>query len=288
MSDTYYWRRRKQVQGPFDAVKMKDFYDNGSLNATHEISTDGTTWFPAGELIGTWVDEGGYSAGGGGGGGGGGGDGGGGASDDSDGALTLEDNEWHFEHDGASKGPIPYYQLQQLFATGRLTPQTRVWKEGLPDWQAASTIPGLVPDPHSSDGNAGANTSQDQPTNPAVFSALGSSRPWATFLAIVLLIMGGLGVIGGIVIFIQGAKYENEFAVYQGIGSIIGSGTTVTVAIILLQFSSLANTAQIQRTDRTLLAALDGLRRYFLVQGMVVLLLLSMVLLLVILQAALF
>lgn len=297
MSDTYYWRRRNQVQGPFDMATMQRFYDSGSLSTTHEISTDGTTWVLASELIGKW------DHGGGGGGGGAGGrtrGGGGGGGEDEEDELKLAEDGWHFEDEGNPKGPIPFSQLQQLFATGRLKPETRVWNETMEDWKRASTFPELTTQPNTSSSlggtgsgsggtgtGSGEETPPEQSPNPQIVAALGRSRPWATFLAVVSLIGGVLGVIAGLVVFIRGAKFENAVLVGQGIGYIIGSSTTITLAIILLSFSSLANTAQIQKTDKTLIDALHGLRRYFLIQGMVVLLMLSMVLLLVIMQAAL-
>lgn len=273
MSDTYYWRRRKQVQGPFDAVKMKEFYDNGALNATHEISADGTTWFPAGELIGAWANEPiDY--------------GGSGEPSGGSGDLMLADDQWHFEQQGTAQGPISFVQLQQLLAAGQIAPNSRVWQKGMDEWLPAASIPGLIP-AQVIGGTSETEAKTKKGASAKVFGALGESRPWATFLAIVMLIGGGLGIIGGIVIFIQGAKIESEFLIGQGIGSMIGSGTTVTVAILLLSFSSLANTAQIERTDKSLIDALNALRKYFAAQGLVVLLMLSMILLLVIMQAAL-
>ena len=40
-------------------------------------------------------------------------------------------------------GPVPMQQLAQYVQTGQLTPDTMVWKEGMPQWAAAKTVPEL-------------------------------------------------------------------------------------------------------------------------------------------------
>ncbi len=40
-------------------------------------------------------------------------------------------------------GPMPMQQLAQYVPTGQLTPNTLVWREGMPQWAAASSVPEL-------------------------------------------------------------------------------------------------------------------------------------------------
>jgi len=40
-------------------------------------------------------------------------------------------------------GPVPFQQLPQYAQAGQLTPETLVWKEGMPQWAAAKTVPEL-------------------------------------------------------------------------------------------------------------------------------------------------
>ena len=40
-------------------------------------------------------------------------------------------------------GPVPMQQLPQYVQAGQLTPETLVWKEGMPQWAAAKTVPEL-------------------------------------------------------------------------------------------------------------------------------------------------
>lgn len=45
--------------------------------------------------------------------------------------------------DGKQAGPFDSAALAQLSASGKLTPQTLVWKQGMPNWAAASDCPDL-------------------------------------------------------------------------------------------------------------------------------------------------
>ncbi|MBX3381295.1 MAG: SPFH domain-containing protein [Phycisphaeraceae bacterium] len=46
--------------------------------------------------------------------------------------------------DGKQAGPFDMATLAQLSGTGKLTPQTLVWKQGMPAWAAASELPELA------------------------------------------------------------------------------------------------------------------------------------------------
>lgn len=45
---------------------------------------------------------------------------------------------------GQQTGPFNMQQLQQMVSTGQLTAQSLVWKQGMPQWAAASTLPELA------------------------------------------------------------------------------------------------------------------------------------------------
>ena len=63
-------------------------------------------------------------------------------------------SEWFYTKNEQQHGPVPIEQLNQLAATGALSPSDLVWKDGMPAWLPASQIPGLavksssVPPPH--------------------------------------------------------------------------------------------------------------------------------------------
>jgi hypothetical protein len=56
----------------------------------------------------------------------------------------MSDRPWFFVSQGKQQGPYPEAQLRALIAQGLVTPETLVWSEGMPDWQKARDIPGLL------------------------------------------------------------------------------------------------------------------------------------------------
>jgi hypothetical protein len=55
--------------------------------------------------------------------------------------------EWYYARNNQRLGPVSMDQLKQLASTGGLSPTDLVWKDGMPNWAAASTIAGLFPAP---------------------------------------------------------------------------------------------------------------------------------------------
>lgn len=57
------------------------------------------------------------------------------------------DGQWYYVHNGAPAGPVNAEALLRLAADGVVYPTTYVWQEGMPSWQAAGEVPGLLPPP---------------------------------------------------------------------------------------------------------------------------------------------
>jgi hypothetical protein len=51
---------------------------------------------------------------------------------------------WFYTSTGVQLGPISEDALRALAASGRLLPTDLVWREGMPAWQPAASIPGLM------------------------------------------------------------------------------------------------------------------------------------------------
>jgi uncharacterized RDD family membrane protein YckC len=47
--------------------------------------------------------------------------------------------EWYYASEGKQFGPISDADFRNLVTAGRITPNTLVWREGMPNWQAFST-----------------------------------------------------------------------------------------------------------------------------------------------------
>ncbi len=54
-----------------------------------------------------------------------------------------EKAQWYYVENNDRKGPVVLAELKQLATRGVVTPETLVWKEGMPDWEKAQSIKGL-------------------------------------------------------------------------------------------------------------------------------------------------
>jgi len=58
--------------------------------------------------------------------------------------------DWFYVQNGSQIGPVPVAQFDDLVRSGRITPQTLVWREGLANWQPfglISATPSSLPSP---------------------------------------------------------------------------------------------------------------------------------------------
>ncbi|MCR5456023.1 MAG: SPFH domain-containing protein [Bacteroidales bacterium] len=53
-------------------------------------------------------------------------------------------SQYYLAVNGQQQGPYPVSTLQQLAAQGQFTGDTQVWKQGMPGWAAANTVPELA------------------------------------------------------------------------------------------------------------------------------------------------
>src|ERR1041385_5392492 len=61
---------------------------------------------------------------------------------------------FYYSLNGQQQGPVSEDQLRQMVATGTLTPDTLVWREGMAEWQPlASVITGISSTVRGSCGN---------------------------------------------------------------------------------------------------------------------------------------
>lgn len=53
--------------------------------------------------------------------------------------------QWHYTKGGERHGPVSSDQLRQLAASGQIHPTDLVWRDGMAEWQKASSVKGLFP-----------------------------------------------------------------------------------------------------------------------------------------------
>ena len=57
----------------------------------------------------------------------------------------MTTRQWYYAIDGSQQGPLSEQEIVQMFAAGRLRPETLVWTQGMETWAVASSIEALVP-----------------------------------------------------------------------------------------------------------------------------------------------
>ena len=57
----------------------------------------------------------------------------------------MSNRSWFYAANGQQQGPFPEAQLRDLITRGTVRADTLVWSEGMPGWQRAGEIPGLIP-----------------------------------------------------------------------------------------------------------------------------------------------
>ena len=56
----------------------------------------------------------------------------------------MAERTWFFASEGKQQGPFPEAQLREFIARGVVTADTQVWSEGMPGWQRAAEVSGLL------------------------------------------------------------------------------------------------------------------------------------------------
>lgn len=65
-------------------------------------------------------------------------------------SMNVRAVDWFYVQHGSRIGPVPVAQFDDLVRSGRITPQTLVWREGLVNWQpfgSITTSPSSLPSP---------------------------------------------------------------------------------------------------------------------------------------------
>lgn len=129
---SWYVRSRGRTQGPFPLSKLAEMRDRGVLARFHQLSKDQAGWIQAGSLpelfpVAPAVVEPKMEPG-----------------------LPLapapgssNGPPWFYSEAGAPVGPVPFADLLARARSGKLTADTLVWNEDLPDWVEAGTVAAL-------------------------------------------------------------------------------------------------------------------------------------------------
>jgi hypothetical protein len=88
---------------------------------------------------------------------------------------------WYVRRGDREMGPLGEDALRALVGTGQVTADTPLWREDLPGWTAAATLPGVLgPKAAASPGSQQPRSAGDSPQAPAAWRPGSTPLYWAT------------------------------------------------------------------------------------------------------------
>lgn len=259
MENQFYIRIRGRVLGPYDLEKLQSLARRGQLSRMHEVSSDTTTWVRASAHPELFVNEDIASMA---------------VSQDGQNATHIpapEDGQprltsgqrWWYGKNGVELGPVDQATLQQMLASGGLTPDDIVWTDGMAHWTAARQVPGLVVAPSAfSPRPRGREDSNDDLPADLCKTAV-NSRSWVVFVAVVSFLYAALMVVGGLIQLIQGAQIRAAPQVASGLFGLIFGVDVAAGGFLLLTYASRLASLRFGGNAMVLEKALDTLRAFW-------------------------
>ena len=147
MEEQYFIRRRGRVAGPYDYEVLMKMGKTGKLFKSDEVSEDQVSWSPAEETEfipakpvrpvrgpepepepePIYVSETPVTTAFGG-------------SRPGPSVAPSTNKEWHYSYGDITFGPIKESELKQKFMTKEITTKTKVWTDGMADWEEADRV----------------------------------------------------------------------------------------------------------------------------------------------------
>lgn len=263
MENQLYIRMRGRVLGPYDQEKLQSLARRGQLSRMHELSSDATNWVRASTYPELFVSADPPPAT---------------VTQDGLGEVRVPGKEdgqprrasgqrWWYGKNGAEAGPVDQATLQQMLATGSLSPEDIVWSDGMTQWVPARQVPGLLPATGtfspSPSGTAGAK--DDLPAS--LCKAIANSRPWVIFIAVVSFIYAGLVVVAGIFELIQGARDHAAPVVASALFALIFGVDVAAGGFLLSTYASRIASLRYGSHGMVLEKALDTLHTFWVYVG---------------------
>lgn len=265
MENQLYVRIRGRILGPYDKEKLQSLARRGQLSRMHELSSDSTNWVRASTYPELFVGED-ISP----------------TADASQNPRNIPDNgqklgqsaqaskpRWWYGKNGAEAGPVDQATLQQMLSSGSLSPDDRVWTEGMAQWIPAKQVPGLMPATSYLQGQpnaVGPNAvipEQDAVLSASLCKSSTSSRPWVLFITIVFFIFAGFDIVAGIFWIITGSRVHASPIVAAGFISLICSVDFAFGGFLLLNYASRMASLTYSRHALILERSLDSLRSFW-------------------------
>lgn len=232
---SYYVRVRGRVQGPFQVDQLRALIQKGQLSRIHELSQDQHSWakvadfpelFAAPAIESAPASASNYnpqesyqqqpSAA---------------ASYPQQFAPSAGEPMWYYGQQGSQLGPVPQSTLQQMLASGQLSPESQVWTQGMGDWVRARQVSqfanaGASSNPYAApQANGYANHATGSSTerlHPAIIQSISGSWIWVLYVVITCY----LGLIGSFIWLLMGIVSMSR----------VGSGGAPVFTLMLIYF----------------------------------------------------
>ena len=301
MDAELYIRIRGRVLGPYDQEKLQSLARRGQLSRMHELSEDGINWvqastypelFVSGQVAPPTVEPQPGSA-------------------EPHQEMAVQPpvgspqreqenvapapppqapaqpesgQKWYYEKDGAEVGPVDYALLQQMITVGQVGSNTLVWTDGMTEWVAAGQVSGLAKPPvvrpldRSASDQSAEERSTDGDTLPlSLCRAATGSRPWVQFIAVIAFVYGGLSVLGGIFLLIEGANKSLPPVVASGLFSLIYGAVATAGGFLLTNYGNRLGSLHYSKSPTILEKALDALKGFWIYVSIFLIVLLAFV-----------
>ena len=268
--DRIYIRFKGRVLGPLTILKASELVKRGQITRQHELSPDGSVWKPASEFTNLFPEKAvGTKPG---------------TKNNDDYKLqsdaVLPDSstapasaaQWYAHFDGSNQGPVDDLALKNWITTGKVTPDTLIWRQGMESWIAASlSRSDLFP---SSNGSFNARNLSGGKSITSLESAsegglslgefLIQSQRWVSFLAITGIVVGTVWMMSSIAwfFFVATRTGSGPSKVIEVVFSLLGVATSVAWflgSVFLLNYANRvavlryrAETVDVQRAAQAL------------------------------------
>lgn len=235
-------------------------------------------------------------------------------------AVKSPSQQWYMQtEDGEQYGPVPWEELAGWAAEGRIDASCQFLQEGWSQWKWAEEVfpeltetaqqpaqqndenplAGLIDTTLSGQGadtlqppQADRRTDADQRTDRGGITrgarrALQQTKPWVTFLAILGFISGGLGALGGSVVFVLMAMADGGRGAVIGLMAFVGPAIAILLSYYLFSYGQRIYVFLRSDKPADLEAALAAQRSYWKLAGIVTAVMLAFYLLMAALVFAL-
>ena len=149
----------------------------------------------------------------------------------------------------------------------------------MPQWVAASQVPGLMPMPamNRAARGAGDGSRASEEGMQSLFKAAAASRPWVLFLAITAFVYAGLCVLLGFLMLVQGAEKGVPPLVAMGLFWMISGVVTAAGGALLLNYANRLGSLTYGHSCKVLESAMDRLKTFWMFVSIVLIVTLAFI-----------